>query len=323
MKKTVNVNFEWDKLHEAIVGTVGNLTVPVWTDEYEFAPKEEQEFVRKFGGELMQKVAPSRYKLITEQMKTLVQTLEKFGVIVHQPRATNKDEEAYLANIRNCTQQLFARDHMLVIGNNIIETGMRDPAERKNKFPARELLYNILQERDYKFVSMPEPYPINAKSGFGSGPFLEGGDTLLCGKNIFVGVSGHASNELGIKWLQQYLGDEYIVHMIELTSGVLHLDCAMSLPREGLAIVCKQAFKHGLPSYFNEWDIIDVSLEKASYLACNGLVIDESNYICPSEHPDVAEQLTEYGVNVTMLEFDAVSQLGGAFRCAHHPLIRK
>lgn len=323
VNKVVSVNFEWGRLREAIVGTVGHLTVPVWTDEYEFAPKEEQAFVRKYGGELMLEASPLRHKLITEQMNSLVKTLEDFGVVVHQPRATTKDEEAYLANIRDCTQQLFARDHLLVIGNHVIETGMRDPAERKNKFPTRELLYNILQERDYKFVSMPEPYPVIAESGFGEGPFLEGGDTLVCGKDIFVGVSGHASNELGVKWLQQYLGSEYCVHMVELTSGVLHLDCAMSLPRKGLAIVCRQAFKDGFPRYFDDWDVIDVSLEKASYLACNGLVIDESNYICPAEHTDVAKELTKHGINVTMLEFGAVSQLGGAFRCAHHPLIRR
>lgn len=40
-------------MQAVIVGAVGNLTVPVWTDEYEFAPKEEQAFVRKYGGELM------------------------------------------------------------------------------------------------------------------------------------------------------------------------------------------------------------------------------------------------------------------------------
>ena len=163
MNKVVSVNFEWGRLREAIVGTVGHLTVPVWTDEYEFAPKEEQAFVRKYGGELMLEASPLRHKLITEQMHSLVKTLEDFGVVVHQPRATTKDEEAYLANIRDCTQQLFARDHLLVIGNHVIETGMRDPAERKNKFPTRELLYNILQERDYKFVSMPEPYPVIAE----------------------------------------------------------------------------------------------------------------------------------------------------------------
>jgi N-dimethylarginine dimethylaminohydrolase len=39
-----------------------------------------------------------------------------------------------------------------------------------------------------------------------TGPFLEGGDTLLNGHEIYVGMSGCASDMAGIDWLQALLG---------------------------------------------------------------------------------------------------------------------
>ena len=44
------------------------------------------------------------------------------------------------------------------------------------------------------------------------GPFLEGGDTLLNGYEIYVGISGCASDLAGADWLQALLGGRYRVH---------------------------------------------------------------------------------------------------------------
>ena len=58
------------------------------------------------------------------------------------------------------------------------------------------------------------------------GPFLEGGDTLLNGSEIYVGISGCASDLAGVDWLQALLGDDYRVIAVAMKSNVLHLDCA-------------------------------------------------------------------------------------------------
>lgn len=322
MIKKVSVNHEWGTLREVIVGSINNLTVPVWTDEYTFAPLEEQKFVRKFGGKSLLEVAPQRYHKISKQLDDLARFLIKLDITVHRPRAITTDEELYLSHIRNFNQQLFPRDPILVIGNNVIETAMRDPAERKNKWAIREIFYQQLKDYKFNYVAMPEPLPVVANKGFGPGPFLEGGDTLLCGYDIFVGSSGHASNDWGIRWLKSFLDDRYRVHSVPLVSDVLHLDCALCLPREGLAVICSAAFQEGIPNYFKDWDLIDVSLEEASYLACNGLIIDEKRIICGTEHTRIIKELEAAGQEVIPLPFDAVSQFGGGLRCAHHPIIR-
>ena len=56
-------------------------------------------------------------------------------------------------------------------------------------------------QRGARWSSVPLGSP-----GCVDGPFLEGGDTLLNGYEIYVGMSGCASDMAGIDWLQALLG---------------------------------------------------------------------------------------------------------------------
>ena len=95
-----------------------------------------------------------------------------------------------------------------------------------------------------------------------AGPFLEGGDVLVYNKQVFVGNSGYGSNAAGIEWLRNYLAPYgYEVTEVRLQGNILHLDCAMSLVREGLMIVCEESFADGIPEPFQAWDRIRVSEE--------------------------------------------------------------
>ena len=58
-----------------------------------------------------------------------------------------------------------------------------------------------------------------------------------------MGYSGLASNLAGIQWLANMIGHfGYEVVPVRLHPHILHLDCALSLLREGLMIVCEEAF---------------------------------------------------------------------------------
>jgi N-dimethylarginine dimethylaminohydrolase len=209
-----------------------------------------------------------------------------------------------------------------VIGNNVIETSLREFERRKERFGIRRAIQDRLTDSNANWVSMPQAEPVRS-AGYGPGPFLEGGDVLLVGRNIYAGYSGHGSNLAGIQWLQRFLGSEYRVHPIRLKRGFLHLDVVLSLPRPGLAIICREAFMDGLPDFLEDWDLIDVSVEDTARLACNGLVLDENTYVCAAEHEYVAEALIQHGQNVHTMLYDSVSLWGGSFRCSHHPLIRE
>ena len=91
------------------------------------------------------------------------------------------------------------------------------------------------------------------------GPFLEGGDTLLNGYEVYVGMSGCASDMAGIDWLQALLGDNYRVIPVAMRSNVLHLDCALALIKPGLLVWCPEKLIDGLPTSLRDWDAIAVS----------------------------------------------------------------
>jgi N-dimethylarginine dimethylaminohydrolase len=113
------------------------------------------------------------------------------------------------------------------------------------------------------------------------------------------------------------------VHPIRLKRGFLHLDVVLSLPRPGLAIVCREAFVDGLPDFLDGCDLIDVPVKDTARLACNGLVLDQETFLYAEEHEWLAEELTKNGQKVVTVRYDTVSLWGGSFRCSHHPLVRE
>lgn len=324
----VQVHHEWGALKEAICG-IPVFKIPVKLPEhvYNYTPDEGIKFMEANAGKGLEQASPEVYKATVQQMDALADVLKSRGIKVHRPKTLIDIELNYLENIfKPSAIQFFPRDPMLVIGNRFIETELRMPLRRRERFGLRRSLDERLAKSNAQVVSMPpaEPSLEDENGDWGPGPFLEGGDTFLLGKNIYVGVSGNASNSAGVKWLQQYLGNSYQVHEIKLTKKFLHLDCCLTTPREGLAIICREAFVDGLPEFLSGWDLIEVSFEDAKEkLGCNGLVIDEKTIIIADTLPKLAKELRNAGQEVIEMPFDTVYQYGGAFRCWHHPLVRE
>ena len=324
----VSVHHEWGTLKEVVCG-IPNFRIPEKLPEvvYKYAPAEGIKFLEANLGKNLKEADPATYKIISDQMDTAVAILEKRNIKVHRLNEVTNDENAYLSRISPPgIIQFFPRDPMIVIGRNFIETELFFPLRRRERFGVRSALAERLADSDARVVSVPTADPVREQQdgSWGAGPFLEGGDVFLLGKDIYVGNTGNASNTAGIQWLSQYLGDSYNVHEIKLSNKFLHLDCCLATPRPGLAIVCREAFVDGLPEFLNGWDFIDVPFKDAKEkLACNGLVLDDKTILIASGLDYLAKGLREAGQEVIETPFDAVYQYGGAFRCWHHPLIRE
>ena len=93
-----------------------------------------------------------------------------------------------------------------------------------------------------------------------------------------------------------------------------------------MAIACREAFVGGLPEAIADWDIIEVSPELCNdHLGTNHLVLNDRAILVPSEpaHDEVVAELEARRFEVIRLPYEAVYRMGGSFRCAHQPLIRK
>lgn len=324
----VNVEAEWGRLDEVICG-IPNLRIPTQLPAavYNYAPTDGIAFFEANVGKTLQEANPAQFARAADQMNRVVKILEARGTKVHRLDEITDEENAYLDNIYPAgVVQYFPRDPVVVIGNKVIETELYMPLRRRERFGVRRALAERLADSDAEYVSMPMavPTPEQEDGSWGEGPFLEGGDVFVFGKEIYVGNTGNASNTAGIEWLAQYLGDAYNVHEVRMSKKFLHLDCALATPRPGLAIVCREAFLDGLPAFLDGWKLIDVPHKDAKEkLACNGLVVDEKTIIIAEGLDYLAKALREAGQEVIETPFDAVYQYAGAFRCWHHPLVRE
>ncbi len=257
-----------------------------------------------------------------QEREALVAVLASHGVEVLRPRLLTAQERA--AGTAQGFSNFFVRDPFFTVGHVVIEGSLRFWHRRNEILPVRDLLQAQVYASDCVYVAVPRPaWADVADPSGGEGPFLEGGDVLVWGRHVFVGVSGLASNLLGVQWLSKFLTPfGYVVEAVRLSPGVLHLDCALSLVREGLLVVSDHDLLDGLPHALSRWDAIKVSRTDAAKLATNGLPIRPENYILDSQFRELGRALEQRGVQVEYIDYQISRSLGGAFRCSTQALHR-
>ena len=339
-QKKVSVSYEWAPLREVVVGypfiKLSNrfpsavnrwLEVPpefkvlmaLWLDKYPGMTLEE---IANLPG--AESIFSQLYFGQVGQINAVIQLLQSLGIFVYQIPPLSKEEQAYLANLDGNALQLFPRDPILVVGENYFELPLMLPYRRRERFAIRHVTQSLLNSQNIPIHSAPEPYPLPGdENGFGPSAFLEGGDVLVFGKQLLVGISGNASNLAGVNWLKQVLGSSYSIETVLLKPNFLHLDVALCTPRPGLALVCRSAFLNGLPRFLRGWTLIEVAERDAlESLACNGLILDERSIIVTDQPSYIGDQLEKAGQTVYRMPFNTVTPLGGGFRCWHHPIRR-
>ncbi|MGV9414829.1 dimethylarginine dimethylaminohydrolase family protein [Nocardia sp. NPDC003693] len=265
-------------------------------------------------------VYPEKQRRWEAERDELATVLRRHGVEVLRPRLFTDDEKAAAGPVGYAN--FFVRDPWFTVGDHVIEGVLQFPHRRMEVLPSRDLLLDRVLPSAARYVSLLQPG--KAPLGHpGPGPFLEGGDVLMLGEHVFVGLSGMASDELGCRWLAKYLEPfGHTVIPVRLPAHVLHLDCALGLVRDGLLIACPDRLPDGLPAPLRDWEVIEVSEDEAAAMATNGLPIDERTYITDPEFARVGTELQNRGIAVEYIDFSVSRLFGGAFRCSTQPLLR-
>jgi glycine amidinotransferase len=309
---------EWGKLREVVIGISPAEDFVVFYEESQrWLTPEGAEFSRKHAGRRLIDVDQDRAKRIERQVDALAELVAREGVKVHRPDRLRGEERTFMAP-NGEGAQLFARDGMIVVADHIIDASLRLRCRQRERFGLRPIILRMAADRRARWSSVPLGSPAAV-----DGPFLEGGDALLNGREIYVGMSGCASDMAGIDWLQTLLGTGYRVIPVAMRSNVLHLDCAMALIKPGLLVWCPHKLIDGLPTSLRDWDKIEVSFEEATMLATNGLILEEGRVIIDADNQRVIGELKKRRVDVIPLPFDGPISTGGGLRCAHHPLLRE
>lgn len=291
--------------------------------ELSILPLSEQEFMRSILGTDMRDSKPDVQKRWEEERSKLVDLFRQLGVTVYRPekltalQKLNRGKAGYSNN--------FVRDPLMVIGNNVIEASFRFPHRCEEILPCRPLIEKLVMPAECGYFAVPRPDILPIDADFDkAGPFLEGGDVLVLDKNVFVGISGRASSLKGMNYLAKLLAPQgYKVHRVALKPNFLHLDCAMGLLRQGLMLVCPEAFIDGIPEYFREWEKIEVSMEEASALGTNGIPLSPNVYITDPIFERIGAEINKRDIDVHYIDFTISRSLGGGFRCSTQALLRE
>ena len=137
---------------------------------------------------------------------------------------------------------------------------------------------------------------------------VDGGDVLVMGKRIFIGLSTR-SNQEAIDQLNELLGEfGYSVSGVVLRD-CLHLKSAVSRVDDKTLLINRNWAD---PAYFEEFDLIEVDPSEPH--AANCLPVGNS-IIFPAAFPKTAARLEDYGYQVIVLDVSELAKAEGAVTC--------
>jgi dimethylargininase len=137
---------------------------------------------------------------------------------------------------------------------------------------------------------------------------LDGGDVLVAGKSVFVGVGGR-SNADGVRQFARHLAPfGYDVRGIEV-AGCLHLKSAATLVSASSVLV-NPSFVD--PQVFAPLEAVPVAAEEPS--AANALLVGGQVIYSPA-HPRTLDILQRRGARVVLVDLGELAKAEGALTC--------
>ncbi|MGI9492832.1 MAG: dimethylarginine dimethylaminohydrolase family protein, partial [Geminicoccaceae bacterium] len=232
-------------------------------------------------------------------------------------------EAAHLGVLQQGRSQLYPADPVFVIGKHFLEISIRRAYRRKEVFPLRDLVLPMIEvDPEAHHVAMPQLTP-HAPASEGPGPFLEGGDILIHGQDIFVGVGELCTDWAGVAWLKRYIERfGYRVHAMPIKGPILHALGIMCLLREGLLMAHRPALAEGLPEPLRDWEVIDITAAEMHAHATVGVSLDHRRYMIDPQFSRIMDQLDRHAIEPLPTPCDAIGFWGGAIRCVTLPLAR-
>lgn len=305
----ISVYNEWSRLEEVVLGLAPALYVPA-IHPIDLEPANP--WWRRASATLLSLIAQGRRvpgwitQRYVAELDALWTVLLEQGVTVHRPLPITP-----LADEPPGLGQMFVRDPVMAVGDTLIVGSLQIDMRRKER-RGLDLLLGEWAEHGAHVASFP------SEDGF-----LEGGDVIVDWPYVYVGVGKYGSNLNGAEWLQHQLGPAVTVVPVPLAvSGILHLDCCLTLIGPRLGIIHRESLITPLPPPLDTYEFIDVDAQTRQELGTNVLVLDPRTIIVQSRHVRLQQHLRARGFRVIALDCSGHARLGGAFRCATAPIRR-
>ena len=248
------------------------------------------------------------------EMAAVLAVFKKYEVQVFHPSI-----------IENCNQ-IFVRDIAFVIEDKFIKSNILP--ERDQEINALESLFKLIAPEN--IIVFPEECHV------------EGGDVIVCGKYIFIGVYSApdysdyitARTNLNAAKAIQQLFPEKIIKTFELRKSnsdslenALHLDCCFQPIGKGKALIHSNGFLNRsdydwLIDFFGKDNVFEVNKEEMTQMICNVFSISDTVVISEQNFTRLNYWLVAQGFTVEKVPYSEISKQGGLLRCSTLPLIR-
>lgn len=165
-------------------------------------------------------------------------------------------------------------------------------------------------------------------------PKFDAANIIRANEDLLYLVS-NSGNRKGAEYLQEFVGPNVKVHMLENVYSYMHIDSTVAFLREGLLLANPSRVKNRemLPEPFSKWDIIwapepvDIGhypgiCNSSKWINVNLFSVN-TNLVVLEEHQEPTRKALEaHGIECAMLPLRHSRTLGGCFHCVTLDLVR-
>ncbi|WP_096435040.1 dimethylarginine dimethylaminohydrolase family protein [Alteribacter populi] len=214
-------------------------------------------------------------------------------------------EVIHVPPLENYPEQVFTRDIGFTLGQTIYVAEMAQKI-RKGEEESLKTWLKMTETSYYNLL----------------GDKIEGGDVIVDGMNIFIGVSDRTDKK-AIEHLQSLL-PQYEIIPISFPHKYLHLDCIFNIVSPTEALLFPGVIgEHEEELLTSRYECIHVSEEEQFTLGTNVFSIGNKKVYSLPVNKGVNGQLRERGFEVIEIEISEIIKSGGSFRCCTMPLLRE
>lgn len=201
-------------------------------------------------------------------------------------------------------EQVFTRDIGFTLGNQTFVSEMASSIRQGEE----TVLQKWLDTHHVPFQKLEQNH-------------IEGGDVIIDGKTIFIGLS-HRTSLSAIEQLKTDLPD-YEIIMVPFDPKYLHLDCVFNILSPTEALIFPEALEVRTVKFLaSRYKLIKVSKEEQFTMGTNVLSIGNKKVFSLPINSQVNEEIRSHGYEVIEVDFSEIIKSGGSFRCCTMPITR-